>query len=172
MSILPPQSKLGAIDEARRGLLINGNLLYSKYANPVDPDSAYEFLMRMGLEKEAEEEKAKAEAEAAKAEEAEAREAEKAEIAAQKAAEKEALAAQKAAEKAELAAQKAAEKQAAADARRQKQVVKSVGNSIVGTIGREAGRSALSGMGGLGRKVGANAGASIARGLFSTLFKL
>ena len=172
VSILPPQSKLGAIDEARRGLLINGNLLYSKYANPVDPDSAYEFLMRMGLEKEAEEEKAKAEAEAAKAEEAEAMEAEKAEIAAQKAAEKEALAAQKAAEKAELAAQKAAEKQAAADARRQKQVVKSVGNSIVGTIGREAGRSALSGMGGLGRKVGANAGASIARGLFSTLFKL
>lgn len=172
VSILPPQSKLGAIDEARRGLLINGNLLYSKYANPVDPDSAYEFLMRMGLEKEAEEEKAKAEAEAAKAEEAEAREAEKAEIAAQKAAEKEVLAAQKAAEKAELAAQKAAEKQAAADVRRQKQVVKSVGNSIVGTIGREAGRSALSGMGGLGRKVGANAGASIARGLFSTLFKL
>ena len=172
VSILPPQSKLGAIDEARRGLLINGNLLYSKYANPVDPDSAYEFLMRMGLEKEAEEEKAKAEAEAAKAEEAEAREAEKAEIAAQKAAEKEVLAAQKAAEKAELAAQKAAEKQAAADARRQKQVVKSVGNSIVGTIGREAGRSVLSGMGGLGRKVGANAGASIARGLFSTLFKL
>ncbi len=172
VSILPPQSKLGAIDEARRGLLINGNLLYSKYANPVDPDSAYEFLMRMGLEKEAEEEKAKAEAEAAKAEEAEAMEAEKAEIAAQKAAEKEVLAAQKAAEKAELAAQKAAEKQAAADVRRQKQVVKSVGNSIVGTIGREAGRSALSGMGGLGRKVGANAGASIARGLFSTLFKL
>ena len=172
VSILPPQSKLGAIDEARRGLLINGNLLYSKYANPVDPDSAYEFLMRMGLEKEAEEEKAKAEAEAAKAEEAEAREAEKAALAAQKAAEKEVLAAQKAAEKAELAAQKAAEKQAAADARRQKQVVKSVGNSIVGTIGREAGRSALSGMGGLGRKVGANAGASIARGLFSTLFKL
>ena len=28
------------------------------------------------------------------------------------------------------------------------------------------------GMGGIGRKVGANAGASIARGLFSTLFKL
>ena len=172
VSILPPQSKLGAIDDARRGLLINGNLLYSKYAQAVDPDSAYEFLMRMGLEKEAEEEKAKAEAEEAKAAEVEAKEQEKAELAAQKQAEKETLAAQKAEEKAALAAQKAAEKQAAADARRNKQVVKSVGNSIVGTLGREAGRSALSGMGGIGRKVGANAGASIARGLFSTLFKL
>ncbi len=172
VAILPPQSKLGAIDDARRGLLINGNLLYSKYANSVDPDSAYEFLMRMGLEKEAEEEKAKAEAEEAKVAEAEAKAQEKAELAAQKQAEKEALAAQKAEEKAALAAQKAAEKQAAADARRNKQVVKSVGNSIVGTLGREAGRSALSGMGGIGRKVGANAGASIARGLFSTLFKL
>lgn len=165
VAILPPQSKLGAIDDARRGLLINGNLLYSKYAQAVDPDSAYELLMRMGLEKEAEEEKAKAEAE-------EAKEQEKADLAAQKQAEKEALAAQKAEEKAALAAQKAAEKQAAADARRNKQVVKSVGNSIVGTLGREAGRSALSGMGGLGKKVGANAGASLARGLFSTLFKL
>ena len=154
VAILPPQSKLGAIDDARRGLLINGNLLYSKYAQAVDPDSAYELLMRMGLEKEAEEEKARAEAEEVKQ------------------AEKEALAAQKAEEKAALAAQKAAEKQAAADARRNKQVVKSVGNSIVGTLGREAGRSALSGMGGLGKKVGANAGASLARGLFSTLFKL
>ena len=172
VAILPPQSKLGAIDDARRGLLINGNLLYSKYAQAVDPDSAYELLMRMGLEKEAEEEKARAEAEEAKQAEAEEKAAEKAELAAQKQAEKEALAAQKAEEKAALAAQKAAEKKAAADARRNKQVVKSVGNSIVGTLGREAGRSALSGMGGLGKKVGANAGASLARGLFSTLFKL
>ena len=172
VAILPPQSRLGAVDDARRGLLIHGNLLYSKYAEAIDPDSAYEFLMRMGLEKEAEEEKARAEAEAEKEAAAEQKAAEKAELAAQKQAEKEALAAQKAAEKAELAAQKQAEREAAADNRRKKQVVKSVGNSIVGTVGREVGRSAMSGMGGLGRRVGANAGASIARGLFSTLFKL
>ena len=119
VSILPPQSRLGAVDDARRGLLVHGSQLYSKYAETVDPDSAYEFLMRMGLEAEAEEEKA-----------------------------------------------------AAADERRKKQITKSVGNSIAGTVGLEVGRSALSGMGSLGKKVGANAGASLARGLFSTLFKL
>ena len=176
VSILPPQSRLGAIDDARRTQLIQGSLLYSKYAQAVDPDSAYEFLQRMGLEAEANAQKEKEEAEAAKQAEKEeaaaAKQAEKEALAAEKAAEKEAIAAQKAAEKEALAAQKAEEKAKAADERRRKQAVKSVGNSIVGTVGREAGKAAMSGMGSIGRKVGANAGASIARGLFSTLFKL
>ncbi len=161
VGILPPSSRLGGIDEARRGSLIKSSLYYSKYAEAVDPDSAYEFLMRMGLEKEAEEEKLKAEEEARKQE-----------LAEQKALEKQAIAEQKALEKQAAAEQKALEKQAAADERRKKQITKSVGNAIVGTLGREAGRSALSGMGSIGRKVGANAGASLARGLFSGLFKL
>ncbi|MBO6108157.1 MAG: DUF853 family protein, partial [Eubacterium sp.] len=49
VSILPPMSRLGAIDDNRRRELVTGSLLYSKYAEAVDPDSAYEFLMRMGL---------------------------------------------------------------------------------------------------------------------------
>ncbi len=154
VSILPPQSRLGAIDEGRRSTLVTDNLLYSKYAEAVDPDSAYEFLMRMGLEEEAQAEKERAEAEEQKAQE-----------------KQEALDLKEQA-KAAMAAQKEKDREQAAAMRRRTQAVKSVGNSIVGTVGREAGRAALSGMGSLGRKVGANAGASIARGLFSNLFKL
>ena len=60
--ILPPQSKMAALDDVRRDSLIKGNMLYSKYAQAIDPDSAYEFLMRKGLE-----DQARAEAEAAEA---------------------------------------------------------------------------------------------------------
>ena len=154
VSILPPQSRLGAVDDGRRGQIINGSLLYSKYAEPVDPNSAYEFLMRMGLEEEAQAEKERAEAEAQKAQEKQ----EELEL-------KDQL-------QAAMAAQKEKDREQAAEAKRRTQAVKSVGNSIFGTVGREAGKAALGGTGSLGLKVGANAGASIGRGLFSTLFKL
>lgn len=70
-SILPPQSKLGSIDDAAREAAIKGALLYTKYATPVDPDSAYEFLQRKGLEEQAAAEKAKVEAAEAKQKEKE-----------------------------------------------------------------------------------------------------
>ena len=51
VSILPPESLMGSIDDNERDSRIKGSLLYSKYAVATDPDSAYEFLMRKGLEK-------------------------------------------------------------------------------------------------------------------------
>ncbi len=52
-SILPPQSQMGSISDSVRDTQIKSSLLYSKYATPVDNDSAYEFLERMGLSKQA-----------------------------------------------------------------------------------------------------------------------
>ena len=70
--ILPPQSKMGPLDDATRNQEITNNLLYVRYKDFVDRDSAYEFLQR----------KSASDAEAA------AKQAE--ELAAKKAAEKEA----------------------------------------------------------------------------------
>lgn len=60
VSILPPRCSFGAISEEKRTQLINSSLLYSKYAKSYDPDSAYEFLSRMGLEEQAKKEQEKA----------------------------------------------------------------------------------------------------------------
>lgn len=42
--ILPPQSKMGTIDDTTRDKVIKGSLLYNKYFNEVDRESAYEIL--------------------------------------------------------------------------------------------------------------------------------
>ena len=187
VSILPPQSKMAALDDSKRDSLIKGSMLYSKYAQTIDPDSAYEFLMRKGLEDQARAEEEAAAAAKAKEEEKAAAAAAKAEekAAMQEAREQERLEASKAkaeAKAAEMQARaeqrkaeaeaKAAAKQAAADERRKKQAVKSVGNSVAGTVGREVGKELTSGMGSFGKRLGGNVGASVGRGLFSTLFKL
>ena len=103
--ILPPQCSMGTISYERRDEVIKESLLYSKYFNAYDPDSAYEFLIRMAVD----EQEAR---EAAEAERLAALEAEKAEREAQKAAEKAEREAQKAAEREEREAQKAAEREA------------------------------------------------------------
>lgn len=140
--ILPPQSKMGGIDETLRDKEIKGSVMYSKYYEPEDPDSAYEFLERKGL----------ADAEAL-----------------QKAKEEEAAAKAKAKE--EAAALKAKEKEEAAEARKKKQAMKSVGNSVAGTVGREVGKTVGGKFGKFGKTLGGNLGASLGRGLLSTLFK-
>lgn len=187
VSILPPQSSFSALDAARRDILIKGSLLYTKYSQVYDPDSAYEFLMRKGLEDQAKAEEEAAAAAKAKEEEKAAAAEKKAEekAAAQAAKEQERLAQSQAkaeAKAAEMQARaeqrkaeaeaKAAERQAAADERRKKQAVKSVGNSVAGTVGREVGKQMTSGMGSFGKRLGGNVGASLGRGLFSTLFKM
>ena len=58
VSILPPQSLMGAIDDEVRQQIIKGSILYSKYENAEDPDSAYELLKRKGIEKARDDEKA------------------------------------------------------------------------------------------------------------------
>ena len=152
--ILPPQSSMAALDAAARDANVKGSLLYTKYATAVDPESAYEFLQRRGMEK------VEAEAEAKQA------------AADAKAAEKERIAAEKAAEKEKLAAERAAQKEAEKQARVKKQAVKSVGNTVAGTVGREIGKQVGKNMGSFGKQLGGNVGASIGRGLLSTLLKM
>ena len=182
VKILPPMSKMGGIDEARREQLIKGSIYYSKYAAYIDRDSAYEFLLRMGEE----EEKARAAAEAAKEEEkqrlAEEKEAEKQRLAEERQVEKERIArekaeakeaeraereAEKAREKAEKDAQKAKEKEEA----ERKKVIKNVGTTVSGTVGRKVGQEMGKSFGSFGKLLGGNVGASLGRGIMSTLFK-
>ncbi len=142
VKILPPQSLMGGIDASTRDKEIKGSLLYSKYFEPEDPDSAYEFLQRKGLEEAAEAEKAKAEAIATKEK-----------------------------EKEEAAAAKAKAKEESAADKKKKQAAKSVGNAVVGTVGREVGKTVGGKFGKFGKTLGGNLGASLGRGLLSTLFK-
>ena len=158
--ILPPRSRMGTISDEQRDQKVKSGLLYSKYAEAVDPDSAYEVLQRKGVE-------AQAEAEALAAQEQAAKEAEKAEKEAAKAAEKEAKEAAKAAEKAEKEAAKAAEREEKA----RRQEIKKVGNSVVGTVGREVGKTVGGKFGKFGKTLGGNLGSQLGRGILSTLIK-
>ena len=71
--ILPPQSKIGVIDEMTRNRIINNSPFCGKYDEDVDDESAYEKISKKNEEKaekeaeiQAEKDKAKAEKEAAK----------------------------------------------------------------------------------------------------------
>ena len=48
-AVLPPQSAFGGIDDAFRDMMIKQSPFCAKYAYSYDPDSAYEFLLRMGF---------------------------------------------------------------------------------------------------------------------------
>lgn len=191
--ILPPQSRMGPISDEERNQAIKGSLLYSKYAVVHDPDSAYEFFLRMGAE-EAEAAKAAQEQKLRDAEEERLRREEEKE-AAQRAREEEREAARKAREeereaqrlareeerrrKAEEAKlQKEYERQLRKEqqekereAKKKKKAVKSVGSSVAGTVGREVGKQVGGSFGSFGKKLGGNLGASLGRGILDTLFK-
>lgn len=165
-NVLPPQSQMGALDDEIRRDQITGSLLYTRYSEMIDRDSAYEFLKRKAA---ADEEKAQKEAEEA----AVRKQREKDEAAAEKEHLKEEAAAEKQRLKEEAAAKKAEEKKAAAREKQVKSAAKSVANSAAGTIGRELGNSIGKSVGGsFGKKLGGNVGASLGRGILSTLFKL
>ncbi len=141
--ILPPQSKMGGIDDAVRQNAIKSSNLYSKYAVAVDPDSAYEMLDRKNQEEEAAEERAKADEAAAKQQ-----------------------------AKDEAAAKKAAQKEAEKEFNRRKRAAKSVGTTVAGTVGREVGKKVGKQLGGkFGQTLGGNTGAQLFRGLLNTLLK-
>ena len=170
VSILPPRCKFGSLDDSKRDSLIKGSMLYTKYYESFDPDSAYEFLQRRGVEEAEEAERLRAEAEEEKRrlqEEKEAEKArEKAEREAEKAKEREEREARKAAEKEAQAAIKEKERQEAA----KRKAAQSVGNTVAGTVGREVGKQAGKTFGKFGKTLGGNVGASLGRGLFATLF--
>ena len=142
--VLPPQSRIGAIDDLTRQQTVNRSSLAQKYANAVDPDSAYEFLQRKLGKEAALLQKEEEEAQRAKQEEAAAR-----------------------------AREKEEEKEQKARSRSYKQAAKSVGSSVAGTLGREVGKNVGESMfGKFGKTLGGNLGASLGRGIMSTLFKL
>ena len=149
VAVLPPQSRMGAISDYEREQSIKASLLYGKYAEAVDPESAYEILLRIGVEKEAAEARAKEELEAAKA-----KVKEEAELAKQ-----EAAAAAKSAKEAEKAA------------KAKKKAAKTIGGTVAGTVGREVGKTVGGTIGGkFGKTLGGNLGSSLGRGILNTLF--
>ena len=158
--VLPPQSRMGAVTDAEREQCIKESVLYGKYWEAEDPDSAYEILERLGLEREAALAKAKEQAEIAKAE-----------AAAAKLREKEALAAEKAAQREQEKAEAAAAREAAREAAQKKRAAKQVGSTVAGTVGREVGKTVGGTIGGkFGKTLGGNLGASLGRGILNTLF--
>lgn len=181
--ILPPASKMGAIDDGTRMEMINSSMLFAKYDYTVDNESAFERLTayyseleetaakeREAMERQHAEEREKAEAERAaekerlaaeKAEEKERIAAEKAEererIAAEKAAEKERIAAERQAEKERIAAEKAAEKERIAQERAEAKKAEQRSRAI-----KSATKSvASSAVGTIGREVGNSLGKSV-----------
>lgn len=142
VAILPPQSLMGGIDDSLRDSSIKGSILYTKYANAVDPESAYELLLRMGVEK------AKAEAEA-----------------------KEAAEAAKLEAKEQAAKEKAEQREKEKEANRKRRAAKSVGTTVAGTVGREVGKTFGKKFGKFGQTLGGNTGAQLFRGLLNTLLK-
>ena len=152
--ILPPQSMMGAIsDEEKKAHFLADNM-YLRYKEMYDRDSAYEFLARRNEKLTLEREKQASE-EAAAREEAKRIAAE--EKAAAKAAEREA---------------REAEKQKAKRAKAVKSSVKSVGNSVMGTVGREVGKNLGNSLGGkFGKTLGGNLGAALGRSILGTFLK-
>lgn len=142
-NILPPQSQMGALqDEVREGQ-IKGHLLYTKYAQMVDRESAYEILEKKVAVNEENQRRADEEAEA-----------------------------EKLRLKQEAADKKAQEKKATAKEKQVQKTVKSAARSAAGTIGREFGNNIGKSIGGsFGKKIGGNVGASLGRGILNTLFK-
>ena len=171
--ILPPQSQMGPIDGITRQAAILAGGLRDKYADMVDRDSAYEFLMRYRKEEEAAAAKAAEEAAAKKQAEKEAAEAEKQ-------AQKEAAAAERQAQREAAAAEKQAQKEAAEkekaaqrEAMKKKRTAATIGSAAAGTVGREVGNTIGKTVGGsFGKKIGGNVGASLGRGILKTFLGL
>ena len=102
-TILPPQSKMGTIDDIGRNKVINASSIVGKYEEVVERDSAYEELDRLIKEKVEAQAAEKRAVEEAKAKEKEAKEAEKA----AKQAERDKKAAEREAEKKKKEAERA-----------------------------------------------------------------
>ena len=136
-TILPPQSQMGALDDEVRKSEIVNNLLYTKYTQELDRDSAYEYLTKKVAAEAEEAAEAKAAAEAEKLRLKEEAAAEKQRIKEAEAAEKQRLKEIEAAEKQRLreeeAKKKAEEKEKAAKERKVKSAVKSVASSATGS---------------------------------------
>lgn len=165
-AILPPQSQMGALEEQVREEKIKSSLLYTKYAQTEDRDSAFEFLQRKAVADAEAAQKAAEEAALEKQRLKEAEEEEKLRLKQEAALEKQRL-------REQAQAQKAAEREALAKEKKMKSEINKIASSAMGTIGREVGNQIGKSVGGsFGKKIGGNVGASLGRGLLKTLFKL
>ena len=151
--ILPPQSKMGTIDDSTRDTEIKSSLIYAKYAKDVDRESAYEILNK------------KIEESAAKSLEDENQ-----------------LKIDKEQEKIAKAEQKAYEKAVKEEAKRQTKAtkkintaIKSVMRSTGSTLGREVTKSLTDAIFGSNNKaasrVAGNIGSALGRNILGTLLK-
>ena len=148
--ILPPRSLMGPADDAEVERVYKANNLYLTYKDPIETDSAYEFLERLKSQKELA-----------------AKEAKEAEIAQKEADKQAALEAKEAEKKA-----KAEEREDAAKKRKMKSAAGSVASSAAGTIGREVGKSIGGKVGGkFGKTLGGNIAAQLGRSIMGTFFK-
>ena len=137
--ILPPQCLMARASDANIAAVLEAqSTLQEKYGLALDRESAFEMIAE---EREASEEEARLAAERAQLEK------ERAEFEAMKAkeAEKAQKEAEKAAEKAAKEAEKAAEKAAKEEQKRRDRMAKTA-NSILGQVGREAGRQLIRGL--------------------------
>ncbi len=159
--IAPLQSQPGSMDPTLRQSLMVESLLYSRYATPVDPNSAYERLLRRSLEEPGAEKplavtSSSSELAAASPEgqgEGSLVPAQEQGVQALTEAEK------KAADKAQAQKEKTA-------AQNRKKLV----NTVSGTVGREIGKTVGKSIGGdFGKTLGGNVGAQLARNVFGTL---
>lgn len=124
VTILPPQSMMGTIDDDRRRAEIEADDLYGKYDTPVDNESAYEVINAERLEEEKRREEEAAAEEARKAKEKEEKE----------------------------KAKQAKEKEKKKNARKKNSVFGKAANSAVNSIGREIGRTIFRGILGIFKK--------------------
>ena len=155
--VLPPASYMGPADDYEKEKIYTASDFYKKYKDPIETDSAYEFLERLKSQQEEKKKEAEEAKEKEKAEAAAAKEKAKEEAAAAKEVEKEA---------------KAAEREEAAKKKKFKSAAGSVASSAAGTIGRELGKSIGGKVGGkYGKTLGGNVFAQLGRSIMGTFFK-
>ncbi len=165
VSILPPSSSLGQLDDATRNQMILSNNLYLKYGESFDRDSAYEFLLRQWDQMQQQAELERQQAELEKQQAALLKQQEK-----QQAKENATLLKQQ--ELARRAAEREKEKRAKKESQKQNALLTSVARTTGSTVGREFGNSIGSAVGGkFGKKLGGNVGSTLGRGLLGNLFK-
>lgn len=154
--ILPPQSKMGTIDDSTRDKVIKSSIIYSKYIKDLDRESAYELLNKKieeSLKESIEVEKEK--------------EIEKMNMASLKEAEKRAKEEAKALEK----ERKEQEKEQIKRQKEVKSAMKNVVKTAGSTIGRELSKAIFGSGSKTTKSMASSIGSSIGRNLFGTLLK-
>ncbi len=151
--ILPPQSKMGTIDDAARDKEIKSSSIYIKYAEDVDRESAYEILNAKVKEEEDIELKEKKDKELEK---------------------EEAKALKEQMKQEEKAAKEAMKKQSAYE-KKMNRAFKNVIRSTGSTLGREVTKSLANSIFGsnssAAKRIAGNVGSALGRNLLGTLLK-